>query len=49
VAEVEEIVPAGTLEPDCIHLPGIFVKRLVCGAPYDKVIEYRTTRTAEAA
>jgi 3-oxoacid CoA-transferase subunit A len=47
VAEVEEIVPVGSLEPDSIHLPGIFVKRLVCGAPYDKVIELRTTRTPE--
>ena len=49
VAEVEEIVPIGSLEPDSIHLPGIFVKRLVCGSPYDKVIEFRTTRKAEAA
>ncbi|KRB82392.1 succinyl-CoA--3-ketoacid-CoA transferase [Sphingomonas sp. Root710] len=49
VAEVEEIVPVGTLEPDSIHLPGIFVKRLVLGAPYDKVIEFRTTRSKEAA
>ena len=49
VAEVEEIVPVGSLEPDCIHLPGLFVKRLVVGAPYDKVIEFRTTRSAEAA
>jgi 3-oxoacid CoA-transferase subunit A len=44
VAEVEEIVPVGALDPDSIHLPGIYVKRLVCGAPYDKVIEFRTTR-----
>lgn len=49
VAEVEEIVPVGSLEPDCIHLPGIYVKRLVVGAPYDKVIEFRTTRAAEVA
>ena len=48
VAEVEEIVPVGALEPDAIHLPGIFVKRMVLGAPYDKVIEFRTTRVAEA-
>lgn len=47
VAEVEEIVPVGNLEPDSIHLPGIFVKRLVLGSPYDKVIEFRTTRAAE--
>jgi 3-oxoacid CoA-transferase subunit A len=47
VAEVEEIVPIGTLDPDAIHLPGVYVKRLVCGAPYDKPIEFRTNR-AEA-
>ena len=49
VAEVEEIVPVGSLDPDCIHLPGIFVKRLVLGAPYDKKIEFRTTRARETA
>ncbi|MFD2499811.1 CoA transferase subunit A [Rhizorhabdus histidinilytica] len=48
VAEVEEIVPVGTLDPDAIHLPGIYVKRLICGAPYDKKIEFRTVRTVEA-
>ena len=49
VAEVEEIVPVGSLEPDGIHLPSIYVKRLICGAPYDKKIEFRTTRQREAA
>ena len=49
VAEVEEIVPVGSLDPDCIHLPGIFVKRLVLGAPYDKRIEFRTVRQRETA
>ena len=49
VAEVEEIVPVGTLDPDQIHLPGIYVKRLVLGAPYDKQIEFRTVRQREAA
>ena len=49
VAEVEEIVPAGTLDPDAIHLPAVFVQRLVCGAPYDKRIEFRTTRQRETA
>ena len=44
VAEVEEIVEVGELDPDCIHLPGIYVKRLICGAPYDKKIEFRMTR-----
>ena len=41
VAEVEEIVPVGSLDPDCIHVPGIYVKRLILGAPYDKKIEFR--------
>src|ERR671928_1427146 len=49
VAEVEEIVPVGSLDPDCIHLPSIFVKRLILGAPYDKKIEFRTLREREAA
>jgi 3-oxoacid CoA-transferase A subunit len=49
VAEVEEIVPVGSLEPDSIHLPSIYVKRMILGAPYDKKIEFRTTRQREAA
>ena len=49
VAEVEEIVPVGSLDPDCIHLPSIYVKRLTLGAPYDKKIEFRTIREREAA
>jgi len=44
VAEVEEVVPVGSLDPDAIHLPGIYVKRMIVGAPYDKKIEFRTTR-----
>jgi 3-oxoacid CoA-transferase A subunit len=44
VAEVEEIVPVGSIDPDAIHVPGIYVKRLILGAPYDKQIEFRTTR-----
>lgn len=44
LAEVEEIVETGSIDPDCIHLPGIYVKRLICGAPYDKKIEFRTVR-----
>jgi len=47
VVEVEEIVPVGSLDPDCIHLPGVYVQRLICGAPYDKKIEFRTTRTTD--
>ncbi|ABQ67326.1 3-oxoacid CoA-transferase, A subunit [Rhizorhabdus wittichii RW1] len=49
VAEVEEIVPVGSIDPDHIHLPSIYVKRLVLGAPYDKKIEFRTTRARETA
>ncbi len=49
VAEVEEIVPVGSLDPDAIHLPGIYVKRMIVGAPYDKKIEFRTVRERAAA
>ena len=49
VAEVEEIVPVGSLDPDSIHVPGIYIKRLVLGAPYEKKIEFRTVRAREAA
>ena len=49
VAEVEEIVPVGSLDPDCIHLPSIYVKRMLLGAPYNKKIEFRTVRQREAA
>ena len=45
VAEVEEIVPRGSLDPDCIHLPGIYVNRLIQGE-HEKRIEKRTTRAA---
>jgi len=49
VVEVEEIVPVGALDHDCIHLPSIYVNRLICGAPYEKQVEFRTTREREAA
>ena len=49
VAEVEEVVPVGSLDPDAIHLPDIYVRRLVVGAPYDKKIEFRTVRQREGA
>ena len=49
VVEVEEIVPTGSLDPDCIHLPGVFVQRIIVGAPYDKKIEFVTTRQRENA
>jgi len=47
VAEVEELVPAGSLDPDQIHTPGIYVQRLVVGKDYVKHIERRTTRPRE--
>ncbi len=47
VVEVEEIVPTGSLDPDGIHLPGVYVQRLIVGAPYDKKIEFRTTRNTD--
>ncbi len=49
VVEVEEIVPIGSLDPDCIHLPGVYVQRMIVGAPYDKTIEFTTTRERETA
>jgi 3-oxoacid CoA-transferase subunit A len=45
VAEVEELVPAGTLPPNEIHIPGIFVRRIFQGLNYEKRIEQRTVRS----
>jgi 3-oxoacid CoA-transferase subunit A len=45
VAEVEELVEVGTLDPDQIHTPGIYVNRIILGGPYEKLIEKRTVRT----
>lgn len=44
IAEVEELVPAGTLDPDHIHTPGIYVHRIFKGNAYQKRIEQRTVR-----
>lgn len=44
VAEVEEVVELGALDPDHIHTPGIYVNRVIQGAHYEKRIEHRTTR-----
>ena len=44
IAEVEELVPAGELEPNDIHTPGIFVQRIFQGTNYEKRIEQRTIR-----
>ena len=44
VAEVEELVPAGELDPNIIHTPGIFVQRIIKGEQYEKRIEQLTVR-----
>lgn len=49
VAEVEELVPVGALDPDHIHTPGIFVQRIIQGKSYRKHIEQRTIRPRPAA
>ena len=46
VAEVEELVPLGELDPNTIHTPGIFVQRIFEGVKYEKRIEQRTVRHA---
>ena len=44
ICEAEQVVEPGALDPDQVHLPGIYVKRLVQGRDYQKWIERRTTR-----
>jgi 3-oxoacid CoA-transferase subunit A len=44
IAEVEELLPAGQLDPDMIHTPGIYVNRIFLGVDYEKRIEQVTTR-----
>ncbi|MCS6981721.1 MAG: CoA transferase subunit A [Flavobacteriales bacterium] len=48
IAEVEELVPLGALDPNNIHVPGIYVHRILQGAHYEKRIEQRTTRPRPA-
>jgi 3-oxoacid CoA-transferase subunit A len=48
IAEVEELVPVGELDPDQIHTPGIYVNRIFQGKDFEKRIEQRTTRKREA-
>jgi 3-oxoacid CoA-transferase subunit A len=48
IAEVEELVSDGTLDPDAVHTPGIFVDRIFEGRNYEKRIEQRTVRTRHA-
>ena len=49
IAEVEELVPLGTLDPNSIHTPGIYVQRIFQGLHYDKRIEQRTVRAQTAS
>ena len=49
VAEVEELVETGALDPDQIHTPGIYVDRIIQGPRYEKRIEFRTVRGSAAA
>ncbi|MBS0363129.1 MAG: CoA transferase subunit A [Proteobacteria bacterium] len=49
LAEVEQLVPTGTLDKDKIHTPGIYVDRIFQGAAFEKRIEQRTIRTQETA
>jgi 3-oxoacid CoA-transferase len=49
IAEVEELVPTGALDPDHIHTPGIYVDRIIQGAKYEKRIEFRTVSGAAAS
>jgi 3-oxoacid CoA-transferase subunit A len=46
IVEVEELVDVGELDPDHIHLPGVFVQRILEGANYEKRIERKTVREA---
>lgn len=46
IAEVEELVPVGALDPDQVHLPGVYVHRIFQGKNYEKRIERRVTREA---
>ncbi len=48
IAEVEELVPAGELDPNFIHTPGVFVNRIILGQAYEKPIEFRTTTAGDA-
>ncbi len=47
IAEVEELLPAGSLDPDCIHTPGIYVHRIFKGEQFEKRIEQRTVRSKQ--
>src|SRR6266849_6505570 len=49
IAEVEQLVTVGEIEPDAVHTPGIFVKRIFQGEKYERLIERRTVRKAVAS
>ena len=49
VAEVEELLPAGAIDPDAVHTPGIYVDRVMAGARYEKRIEFRTVSGADVS
>ncbi len=49
IVEAEQIVPVGAIDPDDVHLPGLFVQRIVLGRDHKNVIEQRTTRPRKAA
>jgi 3-oxoacid CoA-transferase subunit A len=49
IAEVEQLVESGELNPDAVHTPGIYVKRILQGAGYERRIEKKTTRVANAS
>jgi 3-oxoacid CoA-transferase subunit A len=44
IAEVEQLVPVGALDPDQVHVPSVYVKRIFQGANYQKWVEKRTVR-----
>ena len=44
IAEVEELVPVGTLDPNQVHIPGILIQRIFQGQKFEKRIEQRTVR-----
>ncbi len=49
IAEVEELVPAGSIDPDAVHTSGVFVQRIIEGSGYEKRIEQRTVRPRDGA
>ena len=48
IAEVEHLVQPGEIDPDQVHTPGIFIDRIVVSTPYEKYVEYPTTRPRAA-